>query len=57
MNEILGREPVLWLALVGAAVSLAVGFGVHWSGEQVALIMAATVAILGVIARSKVTPV
>lgn len=56
-SSILGREPVLWLALVQAGIALAVGFGLEWSGEQVSLVMAFTAALLGFIARSQVTPV
>lgn len=54
---VFGREPVLILGLVQAAIALAVGFGLNWSGPQVALIMAFAAATLSVIARSKVTPV
>lgn len=56
MGTILGREPVVILGVVQAIVALAVGFGLQWSGEQVALVTAASAAILGLIARSKVTP-
>lgn len=52
-----GREPVLVLGLVAAAVNLAVGFGFKVSPEQVALINAFTVAVVSFVARSKVTPV
>lgn len=54
---ILGREPVLILGLVQAAIALAVGFGLNWSGAQVALVIAFTATLLAVVARSKVTPV
>jgi hypothetical protein len=53
---IFGREPVLVLAAVQALVALAVGFGLPLSAEQVALIVAATAAVLGFIARQQVTP-
>jgi len=55
--NILGREPVLILGLIQAGIALAVGFGLGWSAEQVALMVAFTSAILSVVARQKVTPV
>lgn len=54
---IFGREPALILGAVSALVSLGVGFGLDWSGEQVALVNMAAAAIVSVIVRSKVTPV
>lgn len=50
-------EPVLTLALIQAGIAMAVGFGLNWTGDQVALVVAFTAAVLGWIARSKVTPV
>ncbi len=52
-----GREPVLYLALVQAALALAVGFGLGLTGEQVAGLMAFAAAVLGVVTRSRVSPV
>ena len=49
-------EPVMTLALVQAGVLLAVGFGLQLSSEQIALIGAFTAALLGWLARSRVTP-
>ena len=60
MNAIIDRiknEPVLTLALVQAGVAMAVGFGLAWTGEQVALVTAFSAAVLGWIARSRVSPV
>lgn len=54
---IFNREPALILATVGAIIALAVGFGLDWTGEQVALTMAAVQAFLGLVVRQKVTPV
>ncbi len=51
------REPVLVLAVVQAFLALLVGFGVDLTGEQVALVTAFTAAVLGFVARQKVTPV
>ncbi len=56
MGTIFGREPVAILGVVQAIVALAVGLGLQCTGEQVGLIAAASAAILGLIARSKVTP-
>jgi hypothetical protein len=50
-------EPVLTLGLVQAVVAMAVGFGLGWTGEQVALVTAFAAAVLGWIARSRVSPV
>lgn len=56
LTDRLSSEPVLVLGVVQAIVALAVGFGLQWSGEQVALVTAAAAAVLGLIARSKVSP-
>lgn len=53
---IFNREPALVLAAIAAVVSLAIGFGVDITTEQLALINAAAAAIVGLIVRSKVTP-
>jgi hypothetical protein len=49
------------IAIVEAAIALAVGFGLEWSGEQVGLVMAVVIAVGNLIktiwARRKVTPV
>jgi hypothetical protein len=55
-STILGREPALILAALQAALALAIGFGLHISPEQTALIMAFAAAIAGLIVRSSVTP-
>jgi hypothetical protein len=51
------REPVLFLSFVQTVVALAVSFGVGLTGPQVGAITAATAALLGLIARTRVTPV
>ena len=56
MGKIWGREPVMLMAVIQAGVALAVGFGLNWSGDQVALVLAFSAALLGFIARSQVTP-
>lgn len=52
-----GREPALVLAAVQAVLAVAVGFGLPVTTEQMALILAAVAAVIGVITRSRVTPV
>ena len=57
LQDILRSEPVLVLGVVQATLAMLVGFGLGWSGEQVALVTAFAAAVLGVIARQRVTPV
>ena len=49
------------VAIVEAAIALAVGFGLAWTPEQVALVMAVVVALSALVktlwARGQVTPV
>jgi hypothetical protein len=56
-----GREPARILAVIGAGLALAVGFGLSLSGQQVNLIMvfaaAAITLIAGEATRSQVVPV
>lgn len=55
-----GREPALILSFLGAALALAIGFGLKVSGEQVNLIMvfaaAAIPLVTGVVTRQQVVP-
>ncbi len=55
MNTLLGREPVLWLALVNAAIALGVGFGLPVTPAQMALIMTFSSAVLAFLTRQQVT--
>ena len=55
-DTIFGREPVALLTVVQSVLALALGFGLELTGEQVGLIMAATAAVLGYIARTRVVP-
>ena len=50
------EEPVLTVGLFRAAVTMLVGFGLGWSGEQVALMVAFIEAVTAWIARQQVTP-
>jgi hypothetical protein len=56
MPALWNREPALILAACGAILSLAVGFGLPVTPAQVALIMAAVFAVLGLVTRSQVSP-
>ena len=50
------EEPVLTVSLFRAAVTMLVGFGLGWSGEQVALMVAFIEAVTAWVARRQVTP-
>lgn len=56
LTDRLSQEPVLVLSVVQAILALAVSFGLGLTGEQVGGILAVSAAILGLIARQKVTP-
>lgn len=56
MKTLWGREPALILGLVQAAIALVVAFGVDLSGEQTAVVVAFTAALLAVATRTQVTP-
>jgi hypothetical protein len=53
---IFGREPAAIAALIAIAINLAISFGLNLTTEQVALINALAVAILGLIVRQVSTP-
>ena len=50
------REPAMILAVVQAGLALGMGFGLRVTVEQMALVMAFTSALLGVLTRSQVSP-
>ena len=50
------EEPVLTVGLFRAAVTMLVGFGLGWTGEQVALMVAFVEAGTTWVARRQVTP-
>jgi hypothetical protein len=52
-----GREPVTVLTLVQTFVALLVGFGVHLTGDQVALVTGFSGALIGFVIRTQVVPV
>ena len=51
------NEPVMILALIEAGLALAIGFGLNLTVEQLALVVAFSAALLGLLARSQVTPI
>ncbi len=57
MGKVFGREPALFLGAVAAIITLAVGFGLNVTPEQVALINLAVVAVTSFAVRSQVSPV
>lgn len=52
----LNTEPVAIVAAIEALLALAIGFGLDVTAEQMALILAATTAVLALFVRSQVTP-
>jgi hypothetical protein len=55
-NWIANVEPVAVSAAVRAVILCATAFGLGWTAEQVAAIMLAVEAVLGLFVRSRVTP-
>lgn len=51
------REPAVILAAVQAVLALVIAFGLDLTNEQTGAVLAVTAAILGIITRSRVTPV
>ena len=56
-GTIWGREPTMVLALVQAVIALVVAFGLSLAPDQIGAILAVTAVILGLITRSRVSPV
>jgi hypothetical protein len=55
-GTIWGREPTMVLALFQASIALVVAFGLNLAPDQIGAILAVTAVILGLIARSRVSP-
>lgn len=47
-DNIFGREPAAWVGLIEAIIALLTITVLHWSTEQIALVMAVVVAVFGV---------
>lgn len=56
MLERIENEPALTLGVLQALLALLVGFGIDLDGEQVALIVAFSAAVLSWVTRSNVSP-
>jgi len=56
-GTIFGREPAMVLALVQAVIALVVAFGLSLAPDQIGAILAVTAVVLGLITRSRVSPV
>ena len=55
--RLIQREPVTFQACVQATLAALVGFGVvHWSNEQIGLVLGAVAAFLALFTRAKVSP-
>ncbi len=52
-----GREPAMVLALVQAVLALVVAFGLDLAPDQIGAILAVTAVVLGLISRSRVSPI
>lgn len=57
MSNLWGREPAMILALVQAIFAVAIAFGFELTEEQLAGLVALVAVLLGVITRTRVTPV
>jgi uncharacterized protein (DUF697 family) len=57
IGNLWGREPAMVLALVQCVIVLGVSFGLRLTPEQTGAILALTAVVLGLLTRSKVTPV
>ncbi len=56
-GTIWGREPAMLLALVQAVLALVVAFGLDLAPDQIGALLAVTAVVLGLITRSRVSPV
>ena len=56
LSNLYGRQPVMVLAFVQATIAMAMGFGLHLTGDQVALVLTFTAGLLGLLAQTQVTP-
>ncbi len=54
---IFGREPAAVAAVIAIAINLGISFGLRLTIEQVALINALVVGVLGLVVRQQSTPV
>lgn len=52
----LNREPVAIMFVIQTGLALAMGFGLDWTSEQMALVLTFSGAVLGLLTRQVVTP-
>ncbi len=50
------REPVMFMSVIQAGISLAVAFGTKLTAEQIGALLAFSAALIGFLMRSQVTP-
>jgi hypothetical protein len=56
IKRLIQQEPVLLMGLVQSGIAMLTAFGLGWTAEQVALVLAFTQTLLSVVARTLVTP-
>lgn len=56
MKNLWNREPVALVAALQTILALVVAFGLDLSEQQIGAILAAAAAVLGIVARSQVSP-
>jgi nitrate/nitrite transporter NarK len=56
LTDRLSAEPVMVLAVIQMGVALGVSFGLRLSADQVGAVVAFSAAVLGLVARTKVSP-
>lgn len=54
MGKVFGREPAMWLALLGALWQIVAAFGLHFGAQTQSIVTAAVAAVLGVIVAIRV---
>lgn len=54
MGKVFGREPAMWLAVLGAAWQIVSSFGLHFSAQTQSIVTAIVAAVLGVIVAIRV---
>lgn len=54
MGKVFGREPAMWLALLGALWQVVAAFGLHFGAQTQSIVTAAVAAVLGLIVAVQV---
>lgn len=50
------KEPAMWIALIGAALGVAISFGLKITADQKTALDALIAVIVGLVTRSQVSP-